>query len=68
MIAKCYGFSARSSVHKIIDLLDQPDPIQDLLSRDIIGEEQLHFLSRIKDLDAKVKVAKPAADEGGQSK
>src|SRR5258708_28889049 len=33
-IAKRYGFSARSSVQRIIDLLDQPEAIQDLLSQD----------------------------------
>jgi ParB-like chromosome segregation protein Spo0J len=32
-IAKRYGFSARSSVQRIIDLLDQPEAIQDLLSQ-----------------------------------
>ncbi len=32
-IATRFGFSARSSVKRIIDLLEQPEPIRDLLSR-----------------------------------
>lgn len=63
-IAKCYGLSARSSVQRIIDLLDQPQPIQDLLSRDNIGEGQVRYLNRIKDLDVRTKLAKRAAQEG----
>ncbi len=63
-IATRFGLSARSSVKRIIDLLEQPEPIRDLLSQDNIGEGQVRYLSRIKDLDARTKLAKRAAEEG----
>ena len=63
-IATRFGFSARSSVKRIIDLLEQPEPIRDLLSQDNIGEGHVRYLSRIKDLDARTKLAKRAAEEG----
>jgi ParB family chromosome partitioning protein len=63
-IAKRYGFSAASSVKRLIDLLDQPVAIRDFLSQDKIGEAHVRYLSRIKDLDARAKMAKRAAEEG----
>jgi ParB-like chromosome segregation protein Spo0J len=53
-----------TSVRRIIDLLDQPEAIRDDLSRDRIGERHVRSLSRIKDLNARVKLAKRAAEEG----
>jgi ParB-like chromosome segregation protein Spo0J len=51
-------------VRRIIDLLDQPEAIRDDLSRDRIGERHVRSLSRIKDLNARVKLAKRVAEEG----
>jgi ParB family chromosome partitioning protein len=62
-IAKRFGLGGRASPQRIIALLDQPEPIQDLLSRGNIGERHVRSLSRIKDLDARVKLAKRAAEE-----
>ena len=63
-IAKRYGLTGSSSVSRIIGLLDQPQPIQDLLSRDKIGEGHVRYLSKIKDLSARSKWAKRAAEGG----
>src|SRR5262249_4756325 len=67
-IAKRFGWSDGTSVRRIVDLLNQPEAIQQLLSsdrsRDRIGEGHVRYLSRIKDLDARVKLAKRAAEEG----
>ncbi len=63
-IARRYGWSAASSVKRLIDLLDQPEPIRDFLSHDKIGEGHVRYLSRIKDLNARTKLAKRAAEEG----
>ena len=63
-IARRYGWSAASSVKRLIDLLDQPKAIQDFLSHDKIGEGHVRYLSRIKDLNARSKMAKRAAEEG----
>ena len=63
-IAKRYGYSSHASVKRIIDLLDQPEAIRDLVSQDTIGEGHVRFLSRIKDLKARTKLAKRAAEEG----
>jgi ParB-like chromosome segregation protein Spo0J len=63
-IARRYGWSAASSVKRLIDLLDQPEAIQDFLSHDKIGEGHVRYLSRIKDLNARTKMAKRAAEEG----
>jgi ParB family transcriptional regulator, chromosome partitioning protein len=63
-IARRYGWGSSASVKRLVDLLDQPEPIQGLLSCDKIGEGHVRFLNRIKDLTARVKLAKRAADEG----
>ncbi len=63
-IARRYGWSAASSVKRLIDLLDQPEPIRDFLSHDKIGEGHIRYLSRIKDLSARTKLAKRAAEAG----
>lgn len=63
-IARRYGWSSATSVRRLVELLDQPEPIKELLSRDRIGEGHVRYLSRIKDLKARVKLAKRAAEEG----
>jgi ParB family chromosome partitioning protein len=63
-IAHRYGLSSASSVKRIVDLLDEPVTIRDLLSRERIGEGHVRYLSRIKDKKARVRLAKRAADEG----
>lgn len=63
-IARRYGWGSRASVQRLVDLLDQPEAIQAALSRDNIGEGHVQYLNRIKDLDARVKLAKRAAEEG----
>ena len=63
-IARRYGRSSGSSIKRLVDLLDQPQAIQDFLSQDRIGEAHVRYLSRIKDLDARTKLAKRAAEEG----
>ncbi len=63
-IARRYGLSSGTSVRRIIDLLDQSEASRDDLSRDRIGERHVQSLSRIKDLNARVKLAKRAAEEG----
>jgi ParB-like chromosome segregation protein Spo0J len=63
-----YGWSSGSSVKRIVDLLDQPEAIQEILSRDRIGEKHVRYLSRIKDLNARVKWAKRAAEEEWSAK
>jgi ParB-like chromosome segregation protein Spo0J len=63
-IARRYGWGSGTSVKRLVDLLDQPEPIQEILSRDRIGEGHVRFLNRIKDLTARVKLAKRAAEEG----
>jgi len=67
-IARRYGWGSGTSVKRLVDLLDQPQAIQEFLSRDRIGESHMRFLSRIKDLTARVKMAKRAADEGWSSR
>jgi ParB family transcriptional regulator, chromosome partitioning protein len=67
-IAKRYGYRNHASVSLIIGLLDQPSEIRDLVSRETIGEKHVRFLSRIKDLNARVKLAKRAADEEWSTK
>jgi ParB family chromosome partitioning protein len=62
-IAKRYGYRSHASVSLIIGLLDQPAEIQELVARATIGERHVRFLSRIKDLDARLKLAKRAAEE-----
>jgi HTH domain found in ParB protein len=47
----------------MIALLDQPAAIQALVARATIGERHVRFLSRIKDLNARIKLAKRAAEE-----
>jgi ParB-like chromosome segregation protein Spo0J len=44
--------------------LEQPEAIQEILSRDKIGEGHVRYLSRIKDPEARVELAKRAAEEG----
>jgi ParB-like chromosome segregation protein Spo0J len=63
-IAKRYGYSSHASVKRIIDLLEQPAAIRDLVSQDTIGEGHVRFLNRIKDLTARTRTAKRAAMEG----
>ena len=63
-IAKRFGLSAASSVKRIADLLDQPPLIQNFLSQDKIGEAHVRFLSKIKDLKTRLRLAKQAANEG----
>jgi ParB family transcriptional regulator, chromosome partitioning protein len=63
-IARRYGWGSGTSVKRLVDLLDQPEPIQEILSRDRITETHVRYLNRIKDLNARVKLAKRAADEG----
>jgi len=63
-IGRRYGWGSATSVKRLVDLLDQPEAIQEILSCDRIGEGHMRFLNRIKDLDARVKTAKRAADEG----
>src|SRR5258707_4086731 len=63
-IARRYGWGSGTSVKRLVDLLDQPEPIQAVLSRDRITETHVRFLNRIKDLNARVKLAKRAADDG----
>jgi len=63
-IARRYGWSSGTSVKRVVDLLDEPKPIQDLLSSDRIGETHVRYLSRIKDPKARVKLARRAAEEG----
>ncbi len=67
-IARRYGWSSGSSVKRIVDLLDQPEAIQEILSRDRISEKHVRYLSRIKDLNARVKWAKRAAEEEWSAK
>ncbi len=62
-IATRYGYRSHTSVVAIIALLDQPAAIQELVARATIGERHVRFLSRIKDLNARVKLAKRAAEE-----
>jgi ParB family chromosome partitioning protein len=62
-IAKRYGYRSHTSVIAIIALLDQPAAIQEIVARATIGERHVRFLSRIKDLNARVKLAKRAAEE-----
>src|SRR5260370_5788138 len=62
-IAKRYGYRSHTSVIAIIALLDQPAAIQELVARATIGERHVRFLSRIKDLNARAKLAKRAAEE-----
>jgi ParB family transcriptional regulator, chromosome partitioning protein len=62
-IAKRYGYRSHTSVVAIIALLDQPAAIQELVARATIGERHVRFLSRIKDLNARIKWAKRAAEE-----
>ena len=59
-IAKRFGFASGTPVRRIIDLLDQPEAIQRYLSQDRLGEAHVRFLSRIKDLNARLKLAKRA--------
>src|SRR5215831_144652 len=63
-IARRYGWSSGTSVRRVVDLLDEPKPIQELLSRDRIGETQMRYLSRIKDPKVRARLARRAADEG----
>ena len=63
-IARRYGLSSATSVRRIVDLLDEPDTIRELLSRDRIGEGHVRYLSRIKDRKPRVRLAKQAAEEG----
>src|SRR5258707_11457691 len=62
-IAKRYGYRSHTSVIAIIARLDQPAAIQELVARATIGERHVRFMSRIKDLNARVKLAKRAAEE-----
>jgi len=63
-IAHRYGLSSPGSVRRIVDLLDEPETIRDLLSRDRLGEGHMRYLTRIKDKRARVQWAKRAAAEG----
>jgi ParB-like chromosome segregation protein Spo0J len=54
---------SHTSVIAIIALLDQPAAIQELVARATIGERHVRFLGRIKDLNARVKLAKRAAED-----
>src|SRR5262249_26981123 len=63
-IAHRCGLSSPVSVRRIVDLLDEPVTIRDLLSRDRIGEGHVRYLNRIKDTKTRVNFARRAADEG----
>jgi len=63
-IAERFGYRSHSAVQRIIDVLDQPEAIRRFVSHDTIGEGHIRFLSRIKDLKTRVKLAKRAAEEG----
>jgi len=63
-IARRYGWSSGTSVKRVVDLLDEPKPIQELLSRDRIGETHMRYLSRIKDPRVRARLARRAAEEG----
>jgi len=63
-IAERFGYRSHSAVQRIIDILDQPEAIREFVSHDTIGEGHVRFLSRIKDLKMRVKLAKRAAEEG----
>ena len=67
-IAKRYGYRDHSSVSRIIELLEQPPAIQELVARATIGQRHVRYLSRIKDLNARVKLAKRAAEEEWSTK
>ena len=63
-IAHRYGLTSPGSVRRIVDLLDEPETIRDLLSRDRLGEGHMRYLTRIKDKRTRVQWAKKAAAEG----
>jgi len=56
--------SAPGSVRRIVDLLDEPETIRDLLSRDRLGEGHVRYLTRIKDKRIRIQWAKRAGAEG----
>ncbi len=53
---------------RIIELLEQPPAIQELVARATIGQRHVRYLGRIKDLNARVKLAKRAAEEEWSTK
>ena len=63
-IARRYGWNSGASVKRLVDLLEEPEPIQELLSRDRIGEGHVRYLSRIKDAKERVRMARRAAEKG----
>ncbi len=50
-IARRYGWGSSTSVRRLVDLLDQPEPIQEALSRDRITETHVRYQNPPPSLD-----------------
>src|SRR5215831_14107060 len=63
-VATRMGFKDNSTVSRIIDLLNQPTPIQSLLARASISERHVRYLNKIKDLRKRIRWANAISKKG----
>jgi ParB family chromosome partitioning protein len=63
-VATRMGFKDNSTVSRIVDLLNQPPVIQNLLARASISERHVRYLNKIKDLRKRIRWANVISKKG----